>query len=486
MWADAGVIKVFDHVILISLDTLRADAISSNPFKLWTKTFPNLNSPNTSVLDRIIKRGVFFPNAIASAPYTSASHASYFTGLFPLRHGVYEFFNRRLAAPTLFYMAKQQGMKTRFKVDFPIILGHYMGFDQDVDEYIVEDDEAILESIRSSEGPSFNFVHFGSLHIPYGFHNLAYGGKAYRDKVAQLEAEIPPVEGSLADEMMETYRSPEDMEFMLRYKRVVQHHYNSGNYEKLFGLYLEGVEYFLETRFKSFFESLQTALKDKRALIVIFGDHGENYSSHSYGHFNSVEDDVLRVPVVFVADGLTHRICRNHIRTVDVTPTIVDLLGWPGRFKEGMDGESLEATVLKGVEYERNQAVAQAYTVDAADFVAFQRRASLGAKEKPSLAHVLYREAAYNNGYKITRQNFDWRLDGKGFHEIDPQIELFRLDKKFMEYQPVHDLGGDEEVARDALVSILDEYNATKSSGSESTAAPNDIRKALTSMGYNV
>jgi len=72
------------NIILIVLDTLRKDVLPMYGGKAYT---PNLNE--------FAKDSVVFPNAIAPAPWTLPSHASFFTGLYPREHGIHEYFNAK-------------------------------------------------------------------------------------------------------------------------------------------------------------------------------------------------------------------------------------------------------------------------------------------------------------------------------------------------------------------------------------------------------
>jgi len=74
---DAADVAAARNVILVSLDTLRADRLSCYGY-------PVLTSPT---LDRLAREGVRFTNAVATSPWTLPSHASLLTGLYPHRHG---------------------------------------------------------------------------------------------------------------------------------------------------------------------------------------------------------------------------------------------------------------------------------------------------------------------------------------------------------------------------------------------------------------
>ncbi|HEX8336623.1 MAG TPA: sulfatase-like hydrolase/transferase, partial [Pyrinomonadaceae bacterium] len=222
---------MYDHIILISVDTLRADGIAANPLRLWPEEYGLSYELRTPVLDELVGQGAFFANTITAAPYTSASHASLLTGCWPPRHGAREFFGSRLAARTLFNGAKGRGYHTVLKTDFPVMLGAPLGFVSDVDRYLVEDDDAYVAALAGARR-SCSLLHFGSVHIPYGFHNTRFGGRDYLEKVEALEAEVGQGgRDAPADVLSETFRTAEDLDLLLRYKQAVVALYAARRYD---------------------------------------------------------------------------------------------------------------------------------------------------------------------------------------------------------------------------------------------------------------
>jgi arylsulfatase A-like enzyme len=65
------------NIILISIDTLRADRLGYNRYK--RSITPNI--------DRLAKEGTVFKNTISQSPWTLPSHASIMTSLYPSQHG---------------------------------------------------------------------------------------------------------------------------------------------------------------------------------------------------------------------------------------------------------------------------------------------------------------------------------------------------------------------------------------------------------------
>ena len=75
--AESAVDRQHPHVVLITVDTLRADHLSSYGYHL--KTSP--------VMDQLAADGVRFDRAYSAIPMTGPSHFSMFTGRYPQEHG---------------------------------------------------------------------------------------------------------------------------------------------------------------------------------------------------------------------------------------------------------------------------------------------------------------------------------------------------------------------------------------------------------------
>jgi arylsulfatase A-like enzyme len=111
------------NVLLITIDTLRADALSSYG-----------GPASTPALDRLASEGVRFDFAHAHAVVTLPSHASILTGRYPHEHGLRDNSGYRLASGTrtVATMLKQQGYATAaFVAAFPLHsrFGLNAGFD---------------------------------------------------------------------------------------------------------------------------------------------------------------------------------------------------------------------------------------------------------------------------------------------------------------------------------------------------------------------
>jgi choline-sulfatase len=471
----------FDKIVLVSLDTCRADLFPSNPVNLWRSDF-GLESLRLDLgfLDEVADEAAFFANCIAAAPYTSASHATVLTGRFPLHHGVFEFFNRALRSWTLFHSAHRVGYRTILKTDFPVILGPALGFTREVDDFIVEDDDAYLDAL-SAVDQSLSLLHFGSLHLPYGFHTLRYGGQAYESKVTELEASIGPSGDRQADRLSETFRDERDSDLLLRYKHVVQKLYLQGNYTTLMRLYLEGAEFFVHTRLSQVWERLSRALAGSRHLIVVFGDHGEHYDGETYGHYNSVHEGVARVPLLFLGTGVAPGMHTTRVRTADVMPTLLTFLG-EDRGRRTFDGSSLASTILFGEPYEERDALCQAYVAEIDALEQAQERVRSGRTKTSRVPHLLVAEAAYSGDYKLTRRPATiGEFEGRPQRAAGPTtLERISASGRFE--------GARDPAAARHLAARLDEYNQARDRWSrrEETVSTPEIAAHLRDMGYRI
>jgi len=113
-------------IILISIDTLRADRLPSYGYAAGV----------TPAIDRLASEGVLFEHAYAQSPQTLPSHTSILTGQFPFEHGVRD--NIGFVVPpevrTLPQTLKANGYATAAFVS-SFVLRHQVGLDRGFDVY---------------------------------------------------------------------------------------------------------------------------------------------------------------------------------------------------------------------------------------------------------------------------------------------------------------------------------------------------------------
>ncbi|MGH9532909.1 MAG: sulfatase-like hydrolase/transferase [Terriglobales bacterium] len=287
-------------VFLITLDTLRADRVGCYGYA----------KSQTPALDRLARDGVRFARAFTPSPITNTSHTSILTGLNPSMHGVTDF-GVPLAPShiTLAQVLKQRGYATAAFIGAVILDSNSLapGLDRGFDFYFDFPEDVpktaprwgrverrgldvVKEATRwlaaQPSGPRFVWVHLYDPHDPY-------------------EAPTP----------FTNAQNPYDGEVAYTDHAVAQF---LGFLDKN-GLY-------------------------KDALISAVGDHGEGLGEHgedTHGIF--LYDSTLRVPLLVKLPGGAQAgtVSEVTVRTTDILPTVLDVLGLPAI--PGVDGRSLRA-----------------------------------------------------------------------------------------------------------------------------------------------
>jgi choline-sulfatase len=193
------------NVVLISLDTFRADRLS--PWGGPADLTPNLNA--------LAARGSSFTSCFAPAPLTLPSHATVLTGAFPELTGLKDNGFGTLAAgvPTLAEVMASRGYATAAVVSAPVLARQYglsKGFavyDDALGQAVYRPgdevtDRAIAQLRAPRKGPLFLFVHYFDAHFPYNSppafarrtKNASYDSAvAYVDsEVGRLLKALPP------------------------------------------------------------------------------------------------------------------------------------------------------------------------------------------------------------------------------------------------------------------------------------------------------
>jgi choline-sulfatase len=182
-------------ILLVTLDTTRADAIGPEAAGIATPAF-----------NAVAARGRRFRQAYAAVPETLPSHATMLTGLYPAGHGIHE--NGRYLGsnqPVLAERLRRAGYRTAAFVSSFILakrFGLARGFEVYDDELppgrsertARETTDAVLThlAVRSSK-PLFLWVHYFDPHYPYEPpepYRGRFPGHPYLGEVAFMDAEL--------------------------------------------------------------------------------------------------------------------------------------------------------------------------------------------------------------------------------------------------------------------------------------------------------
>jgi len=325
------------NVILISLDTLRADHLGCYGYHRDT-------SPN---IDKFAEGAFLFENCIAPSSWTLPSHASVFTGLHPSVHGAIVFLPAcrpiRQEEKTLAELARQHGYLTAAYTEGVLVSGS-LGFSQGFELY--SDGEATLEGaaeetfnkafqwVQAHAGlPFFLFVHTYQAHNPY----------------------TPPGRFATMFDTGYTGRVGKD---------IFDPHMDFSDADKIHleALY-DGEIAYTDAVVGAFLKRLRKMRLLDNTMVVIFSDHGEEFWDHGgVQHGVTLYDEQLRVPLIIRLAGNeppTGRESRQ-VSLTDLYATVTELLGIEhDSLPDCMSLTPLMGVSKPGVQYERTVVVSE-------------------------------------------------------------------------------------------------------------------------------
>lgn len=332
------------HVILISIDNLRFDCVGYQPDKRELAKYDVLKYLETPTLDRIAERSLCFTQCTSTNTYTTAAHASMLTGLYPPRHGVRGFYDKKLS-PDVFTIAeilKVYGYETVMMTDtenlfVPVELNR--GFDH----FFHIDDEGLLRFLSQSRGKNlFVFAHLYDVHEPFLLSkHPKYVTDEYVATVESLYRRFNLAMETVGERDFKTYRRL----WMRLLDRI-----GFKSHELFFPLYVQGVSRFDQGRLRAFMDGIESLGLLDDALMVVVSDHGEGKSDPSnpdhFTHGIRLYDSVIRVPLMLYHRDVSPRLVDKAVSIVDIAPTILRLAIGDGRGETlpyALDGCVLDA-----------------------------------------------------------------------------------------------------------------------------------------------
>jgi arylsulfatase A-like enzyme len=295
-------------IILISLDTLRADHLGAYGYHRNT-------SPS---IDALAKESVVFERAVVQSPWTLPSHMSIMTSLYPSFHGLTDkdtFLSLSDEYVTLAELLKKGGYKTAAFTDGGFVSAKF-GFDRGFDTYYDQGGgiKAILPKAKKwldllKSEPFFLFIHCYDIHSPYNppppyntmFHDFPYTGKV-----------IP------SNRMLTS---------LLNNRLDI----NIDDVNHIIAFYDGGIRY-TDTMIGEFLSYLNDRGLYDNSLIILTSDHGEEFYEHgSILHWQLYFKPDLHVPLIMHVPEFSTREIRVEklVRSIDLLPTILDIAGLP-------------------------------------------------------------------------------------------------------------------------------------------------------------
>ncbi len=281
-------------VVLVSVDTLRADALGSY----------GADPPMSPEIDALARRGVLFEDTLTTVGKTGPAFASLFSSLYPPSHGARRNgVPMRSDVPVLAELLAAAGYQTgaflsnwTLRSELAAVHRGFDVFDTDFDRkrnafgasersaHAVSAAAVAWLRSRDRTRPAFVWAHFSEPHTPYEEHP------------GFLPPRPPATDGS---GRLKRWRYASEVAFT----------------DHAVGQLLATIERTLESP----------------PLVVFLSDHGESMGEHDYwGHGRNALSPSLRIPLVFVGPRVpAGRRLATPASIVDVLPTLLNLLDLP-------------------------------------------------------------------------------------------------------------------------------------------------------------
>jgi arylsulfatase A-like enzyme len=292
------------RVVVVFVDTLRPDHLSMYGYERDT----------SAALDPIAERSALFANARSIAPWTLPSARTIVTGRQP------EFY---FDAESLPGVLREHGWATAFFAG-NVYLSNNFQMTRDWDFHRVglwpsatETTDDALAWLDAHDGrDALLMVHYMSPHLPY------VEPAEYRRKYA----------GDTPDGLRE--------QFYLSDVRKAKIDSDAAAQQYVRDRYDNNVRYATDQ-----VRRIADRLDDDDVLVFL-SDHGEEFWDHQgFEHGHTLYDELLRVPLFIRAPGVQARRVDAPVSLLDVTPTVLDLVGVP--VPADVEGRSL-APLLRG------------------------------------------------------------------------------------------------------------------------------------------
>lgn len=357
------------NVLLIVLDTVRADALSA--YGYHRATTPNL--------DRLAARGVRFERAMSPSCWTLPAHASFFTGKWPRELGVGPFTPLDATTPTLAERLRDRGYATAGIVANVVFCGNWFGLDRGFvhyEDYPLDLTEMFRCSalgwllLQKTAPPLEELARRLGIEVESGRTTSAWRKTAEvvsRDALRWLASRRDPERPWLLFlnfiDAHDPYLVPEgaprpfgpeqlsadDARLLADWDRIDKAALTPRQAALARDSYDDCLAY-LDAELGRLFAELERRGHLDNTYAIITADHGEHFGRHGlYGHRLSTYQQEIRVPLLVAGPGVpAGRTVREAVSLRDLPATVMDLIrldapAFPGRslastWRPGADG----------------------------------------------------------------------------------------------------------------------------------------------------
>jgi arylsulfatase A-like enzyme len=324
------------NVILIGVDTLRADRLSSYGYM----------DSETPHMDALSADGVRHAEMTAQASWTKPSFASIFTSLYPSSHTATGKPHRLPeSVTTLAEVLAASGYHTGGFANNPSISPSF-GFGQGFADYIYLEPDYLFVG----NGASSQLALYQTLRRIWA---MLSGGRIYPDSFYQEAAVV----NSHALDWLEANKGTRFflfLHYMDPHDPYFEHPYNGIGYARAsdqnpdpelastFSQLYDGEVRYLDEQLAQLFDWIKSEGLYEQTLIVLTADHGEEFQEHGgWWHGQTLYQEQIAVPLIikYPASAGAGTIVNDLTQSLDIAPTILESAGAP--IPETMMGRSL-------------------------------------------------------------------------------------------------------------------------------------------------
>ncbi|HEV7215102.1 MAG TPA: sulfatase [Chloroflexota bacterium] len=324
------------NLVIIGADTLRPDHLSSYGYRRET-------SPN---LDRLAAEGARFADFQAAHIPTHPAFTTLLTGVDPLRHGILAHSGSRQLRPDVPMLAQRlheagyvsaavdnmlamQAGPTWFARGFDYFRSYRYAPGTGEAARLTDWALELLALVQQSDAPFALFVHYFDPHTPYApppeFRRRFYTGDE-RDPVNHSLRAVVETDDALTPLLLGDLWTTgvTDIEYVLAQ--------------------YDGEIAFLDQQVGRLLAALETPALRERTLVLFLSDHGEAFGEGGlYFDHHTLHDAVTRCALLMRLPGVipAGTVVGGLASSMDITPTILDLLALPAIAPALQPGRSL-------------------------------------------------------------------------------------------------------------------------------------------------
>ncbi|NJE12846.1 sulfatase [Thermococcus sp. LS2] len=315
---------MFKNVILITIDSLRADHL--RPYGYYIET-PNI--------DELASQGILFRNAYANSPGTPSSFQAILTSTYPMMYGGYGKMSKHRPYLPSILKSCIDNIYTIGITSNPY-LSHYYGYNRGFDyfydgfqdehtstlisrglkflKHLLEPSPYVVGStlneiakkqlLKAKTKRFFLWIHYMDVHFPY-FYKSKLRNLVFHRKIHKLNSLI-------LDVIYDKTNSVDE-----------------NTLRDLIYLYDEGIQ-----RVDEYIGDLISFLKKNDllddTLLILVSDHGDEFMEHGgLAHTPKLYNELLHIPLIISNPSLKKQKCRKVVDQLDIVPTISKALGCP-------------------------------------------------------------------------------------------------------------------------------------------------------------